>query len=346
MKATRKGPIRNFGETVEQLVDIDSLSVEYRTGDVPAKAVQEVSLGIRRGETLGLVGESGSGKSTLGLALMGLIMPPGYVTSGAILFEGLDLRSLGSEELRAMRGKRIAMIFQDPMTSLNPVKRIGDHFIEYIQAHEPSSSEEKARSMARATLEDLGIPSSRIDDYPHQFSGGMRQRVMIGLALTLRPSLIIADEPTTALDVLVEAQILKLLQDLKTKYSLSLILITHNMGIVAEMADRVAVMYAGRIAEIGPTTQLFEDPKHPYTKALLESIPNIRVEDKVLSTIPGSPPDLTDPPPGCPFNPRCPFAFERCRAEVPELIVTGAESAAACFLLEGEQTRHSLKSKI
>lgn len=330
---------------LEQLIDIDTLSVEYRTDEVVARAVQDVSLELRKGETLGLVGESGSGKSTLGLALMGLIQPPGYITSGEINFDGVALRHLGSEELRALRGKKIAMIFQDPMTSLNPVKKIGDHFVEYIQAHEPGTSKEQARSIAETVLSDLGIPASRIHDYPHQFSGGMRQRVMIGLALALKPSLIIADEPTTALDVIVEAQILKLLADLKEKYSLSLILITHNMGIVAEIADRVAVMYAGRLAEVGPTLRIFESPRHPYTKALLESIPNIQVEDKVLSTIPGYPPDLTDAPPGCPFHPRCPFVFEKCRSVIPEPYVTGPESEAACFLLEGVVARHSLKSK-
>jgi peptide/nickel transport system ATP-binding protein len=328
---------------LDSLVDIEGLSVEYRTDDVIAKAVQNVWVEIRKGETLGLVGESGSGKSTLGLALMGLIQPPGYVTAGEITFDGLSLRHLNPDDLRNLRGKKMAMIFQDPMTSLNPVKKIGDHFIEYIRAHEPDTSAQKARSIAGSMLADLGIPSSRINDYPHQFSGGMRQRVMIGLALTLSPSLIIADEPTTALDVIVEAQILQLLRDLKAKYSLSLILITHNMGIVAEMADRVAVMYAGKIAEVGPTTKIFEDPKHPYTKALLDSIPNIRVEDKVLNTIPGSPPSLTNPPPGCPFHPRCPFAFDRCRAEDPKPVVTGTDSEAACFLLEGAEARHSSK---
>jgi peptide/nickel transport system ATP-binding protein len=328
---------------LEALVNIQGLSVEYRTGDVTAKAVQDVRLEIRKGETLGLVGESGSGKSTLGLALMGLILPPGYITSGEITFDGVDLRNMDRDDLRRLRGKKIAMIFQDPMTSLNPVKKIGDHFIEYIRAHDADASEQKARSMAETVLADLGIPASRVDDYPHQFSGGMRQRVMIGLALALGPSLIIADEPTTALDVIVEAQILKLLRDLKAKYSLSLILITHNMGIVAEMADRVAVMYAGRIAEVAPATQIFEDAKHPYTKALLETIPNIRAEDKILNTIPGSPPSLTDPPPGCPFHPRCPYAFDRCRNEVHESVVTGTESEAACFLLEGVVARHSSK---
>lgn len=238
-----KGRTRSFGDIMQPLVRIESLSVEYRTLDATARAVQNVSLELRKGETLGLVGESGSGKSTLGLALMGLIQPPGYITSGDIEFDGVNIRRLSADEMRKVRGKKIAMIFQDPMTSLNPVKKIGDHFVEYVQAHEPGTSAEKGRSMAKTALADLGIPATRIDDYPHQFSGGMRQRVMIGLALALSPTLIIADEPTTALDVIVEAQILKLLRDLKDKYSLSLILITHNMGIVAEMADRVAVMY-------------------------------------------------------------------------------------------------------
>jgi len=328
---------------LESLLAINSLSVEYRTGEGSAKAVEDVSLELRKGETLGLVGESGSGKSTMGLAIMGLIRAPGQVTSGRISFEGRDLRQLGVEEMRAVRGKKIAMIFQDPMTSLNPVKKIGDHYVEYIRAHD-AQAEGKARSMGAEVLEDLGIPSSRMDDYPHQFSGGMRQRVMIGLALTLRPSLIIADEPTTALDVIVEAQILTLMRDLKKKYSLSLILITHNMGVVAEMADRVAVMYAGRIAEIAPVLSIFEKPKHPYTKALLESIPNIRAEDRVLKTVPGSPPDLTDLPSGCAFHPRCPYVFDRCRAEVPRLVSTGNEAAASCFLLEGVTPRPSSRS--
>lgn len=327
------------------LLQIDSLSVEYRTLDSTAKAVEDVSVDLEKGETLGLVGESGSGKSTLGLAVMGLIQRPGHVTSGRIVFEGKDLRQLSQDELRSVRGREIAMIFQDPMTSLNPVKKIGDHYIEYIRAHDSTISAADARCTAKHTLEDLGIPGARIDDYPHQFSGGMRQRVMIGLALALNPSLIIADEPTTALDVIVEAQILKLMSDLKSKYSLSLILITHNMGIVAEMSDRVAVMYAGRLAEVAPTTQIFESPKHPYTQALLETIPNIKAEDRVLKAIPGAPPDLTDLPAGCPFHPRCPFAFDRCRVEVPELVHTGKLSEAACFLREGMLTRPSSKSK-
>ncbi|HXZ89999.1 MAG TPA: ABC transporter ATP-binding protein, partial [Candidatus Dormibacteraeota bacterium] len=242
---------------MDQLLQVDSLSVEYRTGNRYARAVQDVSLNLKPGETLGLVGESGSGKSTLGLAVMGLIRPPGYVTQGKIDFEGTNLLTLAPEQLRELRGRKIAMIFQDPMTSLNPVKKIGDHFVEYIHAHDSHVSEQVAKAKAKTVLEDLGIPGSRLEDYPHQFSGGMRQRVMIGLALALNPSLIIADEPTTALDVIVEAQILQQLADLKSKYSLSLILITHNMGVVAEMADRVAVMYAGRLAEVAPATSIF-----------------------------------------------------------------------------------------
>jgi len=319
---------------LEELLDIRSLSVEYRTLEGSANAVQNVSIELRKGETLGLVGESGSGKSTLGLAVMGLIRPPGEITSGEIFFEGNDLRKVNAEGLRNVRGKKIAMIFQDPMTSLNPVKKIGSHFIEYIHAHDPNIPKKKVISQTRTILKDLGISPSRIDDYPHQFSGGMRQRVMIGLGLALSPSLIIADEPTTALDVIVEAQILKLLRELKTKYSLSLILITHNMGIVAEMADRVAVMYAGRIAEVGQTTEIFENAKHPYTQALLKSIPNMRAESQVLSTIPGSPPDLTDLPTGCAFNPRCPYAFDKCKKEIPMPVRNGKDSEAACFLLE------------
>ena len=325
---------------VDQLLQVESLSVEYRTGTL-AKAVQDVSLNLKTGETLGLVGESGSGKSTLGLAVMGLIRPPGFVTRGKIVFDGTNLLTLAPEQLRELRGRKIAMIFQDPMTSLNPVKKIGDHFVEYIHAHDSHVSEQVAKGRAKTVLEDLGIPESRLNDYPHQFSGGMRQRVMIGLALALEPSLIIADEPTTALDVIVEAQILQQLANLKSKYSLSLILITHNMGVVAEMADRVAVMYAGRLAEVAPVNSIFGTPRHPYTEALLESIPNILASDKVLKTIPGTPPDLTHPPSGCPFHPRCRYAFERCRKEIPMPVITGNESEAACFRLEGEESRHS-----
>jgi len=322
------------GETSETLLQVKNLSVEYVTTEGAAKAVNDVSLDLRKGETLGIVGESGSGKTTLGLALMGILPPNARRSGGTVTFGSSELTTLKEDKLRAVRGKRIAMIFQDPMTSLNPVKKIGDHFVEYFRAHEQETSREEALSKTTEVLRGLGISAERLNDYPHQFSGGMRQRVMIGLALALNPELIIADEPTTALDVIVEAQILELLKILKRKYSLSLILITHNMGIVAETADRVAVMYAGKIAEIGPALEVFGSPKHPYTQALLQSIPTVEGERRTLKVIPGFPPRLTEQPPGCSFHPRCPYAFDRCKVEDPVLIPTSAEGKAACHLLE------------
>jgi peptide/nickel transport system ATP-binding protein len=312
---------------------IESLNVEYVSTRGVAKAVQDVSLELRAGETLGIVGESGSGKSTLGFAVMGLLPRSTTHWSGKIFFEGEEISSFDEAHAREIRGRRVAMIFQDPMTSLNPVKKIGDHFVEYIRTHEPKASREEATKRAEAIMHDLGIPPSRMADYPHQFSGGMRQRVMIGLALALNPALIIADEPTTALDVIVEAQILQLLADLKRKYNLSVILITHNMGIVAQMADKVAVMYSGKIAEIAPTIDIFEEPKHPYTQALLQSIPTVEAGRRILKVVPGYPPDLTNPPSGCPFHPRCPYVFDKCRVEEPRLVPTGPNASAACHLL-------------
>jgi oligopeptide/dipeptide ABC transporter ATP-binding protein len=317
----------------EPLLQVKRLSVEYFTSEGAAKAVNDVSLELRKGETLGIVGESGSGKTTLGLALMGILPPQARMTGGSITFGPIELTTLPEDKLRAIRGRRIAMIFQDPMTSLNPVKKIGDHFVEYITAHEPKTSREEVLSKTMNVLKGLGISEDRLNDYPHQFSGGMRQRVMIGLALALNPDLIIADEPTTALDVIVEAQILELLKDLKRKYSVSLILITHNMGIIAETADRVAVMYAGRIVEIGPALEVFGRPQHPYTQALLQSIPTVEGERRTLKVIPGFPPLLTQQPPGCSFHPRCPYAFDRCRTEDPPLLPTSAEGKVACHLL-------------
>lgn len=316
------------------MLSVEELNVEYRSERGIAKAVQDVSLSIEKGETLGLVGESGSGKSTLGLAIMRLIQPPGRITSGRIIFEGKDILKMKEEELRKIRGEKIAMVFQDPMTSLNPVKNIEEHFVEYITEHRPKLDREQAIKTAEKMISDVGISVARLKEYPHQFSGGMRQRVMIGLALALEPSLIIADEPTTSLDVMVEAQILELMRRLKEKYQLSMILITHNMGIVAEVCNRVAVMYAGRIAEISTTSMLFKEPKHPYTSMLIESIPNIAINDQVLKTIPGHPPDLTELPTGCPFHPRCPFAFDRCTVEVPQLKEVSKGSYAACHLLD------------
>jgi len=315
------------------LLDIQSLVVEYRTLRANVKAVDQVSLSVEKGETLGLVGESGCGKSTLGLSTVRLVPFPGKIVSGHVTLGGIDVISCADEEIRRIRGKRVGYIFQDPMTSLNPVKRIGAHFVEMVRTHEREVSKEDALKRGREMLERLGIHPQRIDDFPHQFSGGMRQRVMIGLALALNPDLLIADEPTTSLDVIVEAQIIELLKHLKESLRLALVLITHNIGIVAETADRVAVMYAGKIAELSETDTLFERPRHPYTQALLNSVPNVRKKGQILSWIPGAPPDLAEPPPGCLFHPRCPFAFDRCKKEEPMLMKHNS-SEVACHLYD------------
>lgn len=315
------------------LLDIQSLVVQYHTFAANVKAVDRVSLRMEKGHTLGLVGESGCGKSTLGLSTLRLVPPPGRIAGGHITLDGIDVVSCSDEEIRRIRGKRVGYIFQDPMTSLNPVKKIGAHFVEMIRTHEPEVSKQDALKRGKDLMELLGILPERIDDFPHQFSGGMRQRVMIGLALALRPDLLIADEPTTSLDVIVEAQIIELLKKLKQSLKLTLILITHNIGIVAETADRVAVMYAGRIAELDQADSLFEKPMHPYTQALLNSVPNITKKGQVLSWIPGAPPDLAEPPPGCLYHPRCPHAFNRCKSEEP-LLTKHDGSEVACHLYD------------
>ena len=284
------------------------------------RAVANVSLSIEKGSTLGLVGESGCGKSTLGFSVLRMVPPPGKIVGGEIDFNGVNIVQQTEAEMRRIRGSQISMIFQDPMTSLNPVKKIRDHFIELYRTHDQSVTKDEAIAKSVKLLDSLGIGGDRIDDYPHQFSGGMRQRVMIGLALALNPKLIIADEPTTALDVIVEAQILELLKQLKSEHQLTMILITHNIGIVAEMADTIGVMYAGQIVELGPTEDIFEDPLHPYTKGLLESAPNIIHPEKSMRPVPGSPPDLLSPPTGCKFHPRCPRVFEPCTYKEPQLL--------------------------
>ncbi len=319
----------------DALYSIRNLSVEYVTRRGVVDAVNDVSLDIRRGEVLGLVGESGCGKSTLGMALMRLIRPPGRITSGELWFDGEDLMTLGKPQMRNLRGKRIGMIFQDPMTSLNPVQRIADHLTEAILTHGIEFTKAAARERGEALIDRLGIRKERIDDYPHQLSGGMRQRVMISLALALQADLIIADEATTSLDVIVEAQFLDLLRELRDEFDLTIILITHNIGVVAELADRVAVMYAGRLAEVGSVYDVFARPMHPYTHGLLQSVPNIQLGEKdQLYKMPGEPPSLMDPPTGCRYHPRCPEVMDICSRISPNFVKHRAEQFAACWLYE------------
>ncbi len=322
----------------EPLLQVEHLTVTYETRLGPVRAVEDVSFTLHRGEVLGLVGESGCGKSTLGMALLRMVRPPGRITGGRVLFRGRDLLQLSEEEMRQLRGRHISMVFQDPMTSLNPLQRIGDHIVETIRVHEPQVSRQEAWDRAAQLIRRLGISPDRLKDYPHQLSGGMRQRIMIGIGLALNADLIIADEPTTSLDVIVEAQFLDLLRELREEFNLTLILITHNIGIVAELADRVAVMYAGRMVEIGPVHDVFHRTLHPYTQGLLASVPSIRLEDGLeLATLSGAPPSLLDPPPGCRFHPRCAQALPVCRQQVPPWQEVRPNHGTACWLYAEEE---------
>ena len=320
----------------EDLLRIEGLRTVFRssTGDIPA--VDGVSLSVPRGRTLGVVGESGCGKSVLSLSVMRLVPPPGRVAAGRVLLDGRDLLSLPLSAMRDVRGSQVAMIFQEPMTSLNPVHSVGAQIVEAMGAHDRAASEKAMRNAAVAALRRVRIPSPerRFDEYPHQLSGGMRQRVMIAMALACRPRLLIADEPTTALDVTVQAQILDLLRELQAETGMAMVLITHDLGVVAEMADEVAVMYAGRVVERGDAAELFDDPQHPYTIGLLGSIPRLSEERDRLLSIEGSVPPPFALPSGCRFHPRCPFAAPVCVAEEPVLRPIGpggAEGhAAAC----------------
>ena len=303
------------------------LSVHYRTRKGPVLAVDGVTFGLDEGQTLGVVGETGCGKSTLGKAILG-ILPPRSEVSGSLTLRGKELLHLPEAEYRRMRGEELALIFQDPMTRLDPLMTIRDHFVETVRAHDKEASKEVAAARAVKVLRSMGIPESRLDHYPHEFSGGMRQRIMIAMALVLRPKLLVADEPTTALDVIVEAQILEILQDLRRAYRMSLLLITHNLGIVAEVADRTAVMYAGKLVELGPVDGVFRHPIHPYTQGLLAS--TISLATKELRSIDGAPPSLLDPPKGCRFHPRCAFAKDVCRSEEPPLLEYRPGHQAAC----------------
>ena len=315
------------------LLAIEDVRTVFRgaNGDIPA--VDGVSLSVERGKTLGIVGESGCGKSMLSLSVMRLVPPPGRTSHGRVLFEGTDLLTLPNATMRDIRGSRIAMIFQEPMTSLNPVFTVGDQITEAMRAHDKRASNADLKKRAIAALDRVRIPAAarRFDDYPHQMSGGMRQRVMIAMALSCEPSLLIADEPTTALDVTVQAQILDLLRDLQAQSGMAIILITHDLGVVAEMADEVAVMYAGRVVERTGGTQIFDDPQHPYTLGLLGSIPKIEESRDRLLAIEGAVPAPFALPPGCRFHPRCVFAAEECTRTDPPLRELSPDHRAACI---------------
>ncbi|MBA8824356.1 peptide/nickel transport system permease protein [Saccharopolyspora lacisalsi] len=311
---------------------IRDLRVGYRTSDGPLWAVDGVDLNLRAGECVGLVGESGSGKSSMGRAMLRL-MPPGGVVQGEVEIDDRDIVNAPESTVRKMRGEGISLMFQEPMTRLNPLMRVSDHFVEMIRTHQPKTSRQRARTMARDALMQVGIPPTRVDNYPHEFSGGMRQRVMLAMAIVLTPRTIVADEPTTALDVIVESQILSLLERLRSEENVGILLITHNLGVVAEACDRVAVMYAGRIVEMGPVDQIFNDPKHPYTRGLVAS--TISLNTTELHSVGGYPPNLVEPPTGCRFADRCAYAMDHCTKVDPELTTVGPEQQAACLLYPG-----------
>ena len=322
----------------EAVLGIRDLSLDFVSQGPPVHALRRVTLNVAKGEILGVVGESGSGKSLTGASIIGLLEPPGRGASGEIVLQGQPLEILDHEAMRRIRGRKIGAIFQDPLTSLNPLYSVGRQLIETIRTHLPVS-EQEARERAIGLLQDTGIPAAaeRIDHFPHQFSGGMRQRVVIALALAAEPQLIVADEPTTALDVSIQAQIITLLKRLCKERGAAVMLITHDMGVIAETCDRVAVMYAGRIAEIGPVHDVINRPVHPYTEGLMASIPDMTQDRERLNQIDGAMPRLNAIPSGCAFNPRCPSAFDRCTRERPELRAAGS-TQAACWLHEGGAT--------
>ena len=314
------------------LLEVRDLHVEFKTKDGVIKAVNGVNYSVDAGETLAVLGESGSGKSVTAQAIMGILdMPPGRIPRGEILFQGEDLLTMGREQRRKIRGAKTAMIFQDALSALNPVLTVGYQLGEMYRVHRGASRKE-AKEKAVELMERVKIPAAkaRVSDFPHQFSGGMRQRIMIAMALALEPDLIIADEPTTALDVTVQAQVMELLADLQREFNMGLILITHDLGVVADGADKIAVMYAGRIVENAPVRELYKSPAHPYTRGLLDSIPRLDKKGQELDAIRGLPPSLLAIPEGCSFNPRCPMARERCRVDDPPLYDVAEERGSAC----------------
>ena len=332
----------------DKILEVSDLQIRYVTDEETVRAVNGVSFTLERGESIGLVGETGAGKTTTALGIMGLVPdPPGEIVGGSILFEDQDLLKLPEKQMREIRGGKISMIFQDPMTSLNPVMTVGAQIAEVVLLHNKISKAE-ARERAKEMLEQVGIPGSRCDDYPHQFSGGMKQRVVIAMSIACSPELILADEPTTALDVTIQAQVLELMNELKEKLRTSLLLITHDLGVVAQVCDRVAIMYAGEIVESGTIAEVFDHPHHPYTIGLFGSIPSLDETAEKLKPISGQMPDPTELPEGCAFAPRCPYATGACRTRKPEMTGVGGTQMVRCLAHQGvfespelmEEVRH------
>lgn len=315
------------------ILDVQDLTTYYYTLRGPVKAVEKVSFAIEKGEAFGLAGESGCGKTTLALSILRILPPGGRIVSGKILFKDIDIVKLNESEMREkVRWKGISLIFQGAMNALNPVFKVGDQIVEAILTHEKNLNKEEAKERAEKLLEMVGIEASRVNNYPHEFSGGMRQRALIAMALACNPDLLIADEPGTALDVIVQAQILKLMTELKEKLNLSIIMITHDLSIIAETCDKLAIMYAGNMAEYADALSVFKDPLHPYTKGLIEAFPSIQSKKHELVSIPGSPPDLLVPPHGCRFHPRCKYAIKICKEKIPEYTEVEKGHFVVCHL--------------
>ena len=339
LRSPARAPIRPRLTAAEPVpvLEVRNLTIEFDAPSGPLRAVDDISFDLRRGETLGLVGESGCGKTTAILGILRLLPPGGGIVAGSVRYGDDDLVTLDAREMRRIRWSRLALVFQGAMNALNPVRPVGDQVAEAIRVHEPRIGRGAATRRAGELLERVGIGRTRYGDYPHNYSGGMRQRAMIALALACRPEVIMADEPTTALDVMIQAQILELLAELSREMGMAVILVTHDLGVVAQTCDRVVVMYGGRVAEEADTARLFADPKHPYTERLLASFPDLSHPDRRLRGIPGTPPRLDAMPPGCPFEPRCPYAFDRCPTEVPPPYDLGDGRRASCFLRDPMQ---------
>jgi len=339
MTSPNPTPLANYAnDNVDPLIRIEELNVEYLTKRGAVHAVENVSFNIFPNEVFGLAGESGCGKTTVANAITRLLKPPAHITGGRIMFQGTDILAMSEAELRAFRWEHLSIVFQSAMNALNPVLTVGDQIIDAMQAHKPVSYEE-GRARAKHLLKTVGIDVERVDSYPHQLSGGMRQRAVIAIALALNPELIIMDEPTTALDVVVQKQILQEIKELRDQFGFSIMFITHDLSLLVEISDRIGIMYAGKLVETGPSQQIFADPKHPYTDRLMNSFPTIHGPRRELKGIPGTPPDLIDPPKGCRFHPRCELAIEgECEVVIPPLIQIAPHRDVACHLVTEPET--------